>query len=213
MSAGTGIPHPDIDLSGNVTHFFRELVDDALRAQGSQATDAAESYVVALLADYAKPGQLNKETLRRPLTLLLDEAMQRSGHERFERLRSLGDGVLYVSGFFSDHLETRGVELEYVSALGARAYDSAAAMLRGNSGNAPEQHSAVPDVFAELADNFRMFVALVSRIAERLYAQSACTQSSVVKLYERWLKTGSNALAGALAARGVVPVRGSGMLH
>lgn len=213
MSDGTAIPHPDIDLSGNVTHFFRELVDDALKAEGSQPTDAAESYVVALLADYAKPGQLNGETLRRPLTLLLDEAMRRSGRERFERLRSLGDGVLYVSGFFGDHLETRGVEIDYVSTLGARAYDSAAAMLRRTSASPDQDHSAVPDVFAELADNFRMFVALVSRVAERLYAQSAGTQGSVVKLYERWLKTGSDALAGALAARGVMPVRGGGMLH
>lgn len=213
MSAGTGVPHPDIDLSGNVTHFFRELVDDALRAQGSQATGAAESYVVALLADYAKPGQLSDETLHRPLTLLLDEAMQRSGHERFERLRSLGDGVLYVSGFFSDHLETRGVELEYVSALGARAYDGAAAMLRQTSGAATQEASAAPDVFAELADNFRMFVEIVSRIAERLYAQSVCTPGGMLKLYERWLKTGSDALANALAARGVLPVRNNGMLH
>jgi hypothetical protein len=213
MSAGTDLPHPDIDLSGNVTRFFRELVDDALKAQGSQATGAAESYVVALLADYAKPGQLSGETLRRPLTLLLDEAMRRSGHERFERLRSLGDGVLYVSGFFGDHLETRGVELDYVSTLGARAYDGAAAMLRHASSTAAEEQSAAPDVFAELAGNFRMFVQLVSRIAERLYAQSACTHGSMLKLYERWLKTGSDALADALAARGVVPVRSSGMLH
>jgi len=29
-------------------------------------------------------------------------------NERFERLRSLGDGVLYTSGFFADHLSTRG---------------------------------------------------------------------------------------------------------
>ncbi len=210
MSGGTGIPHPDIDLSGDVKHFFRELVDDALKAQGSQATGAAESYVVALLADYAKPDQLSGETLHRPLTLLLDEAMRRSGHERFERLRSLGDGVLYVSGFFGDHLETRGVELDYVSTLGARAYDGAAAMLRGASA---QEQSAAPDLFAELAENFRMFVELVSRVAERLYAQSACTHGSVLKLYERWMKTGSDALADALAAQGVMPVRSSGMLH
>lgn len=213
MSAGTDTPHPDIDLSGNVTHFFRELVDDASRAQGSHATGAAESYVVALLADYAKPDQLSGETLHRPLTLLLDEAMRRSGLERFERLRSLGDGVLYVSGFFGDHLATRGVELEYVSTLGARAYDSAAAMLRGGSSPTAQEQSAVPDVFAELSENFQMFVELLSRIAERLYAQSACTHGSMLKLYERWLKTGSDALANALAKQGVMPVRGSGMLH
>ena len=213
MTTGTSGPGPDIDLSGNVTRFFRELVDEALKAQGCDATGAAEGYVVALLADYAKPGQLSGEALRRPLTLLLDEAMQYSGHERFERLRSLGDGVLYVSGFFSDHLETRGVELDYVNTLGARAYDRAAAMLRRPTRVASPEQSAAPDVFAELAANFQMFVELVSRVAERLYAQSVHTHANMLDLYERWLKTGSGALADALAAHGVMPVRGSGMLH
>jgi len=91
--------------------------------------------LAGLLADYAKPDRLEAEALDRPLTLLLDEALHTAGRERFERLRSLGDGVLYTSGFFADHLSTRGVELRYVRALGARAYDSAAAMLRQSAGD------------------------------------------------------------------------------
>jgi hypothetical protein len=183
-------------------------VAEAIRTRGYETTDAAEAYLVALLADYTKPGQLGNETLSRPLTLLLDEAMQTSGSERFERLRVLGDGVLYVSGFFGEHLETRGVERRYMSTLGACAYENASAMLRQRA-----QDQNAPDLFSELAEKFRMFVSLVADVAESLRARSARTDGAVVKLYERWLKTGSSTLGDALLARGMVPVRGSGLVH
>ena len=39
--------------------------------------------------DYARPGALNRDTLERPLTLLLAEAEETAGGERFERFRAL----------------------------------------------------------------------------------------------------------------------------
>jgi hypothetical protein len=187
------------------------VVDDAIRARGYEATDAAESYVVALLADFAKPDPLCGQTLTRPLTLLLEEAMSAVGLERFERLRTVGDGVLYVSGFFGDHLEQRGVHDDYVSILGARAYDFASQMLRQR--NAASDLTAAPDLFRELAVKFDMFVELLRNVADALQARAATTPSAMVRVYEKWLRTGSAPLAEALAARGMVPTRGNGTLH
>ena len=185
---------PDIDLASNLESFFQTLVDDAVKTQHFEATEAAEFYLAGLLADYAKPDRLEAEALDRPLTLLLDEALHTAGRERFERLRSLGDGVLYTSGFFADHLSTRGVELRYVRALG--------------------DGSGAPDVFRELADNFAMFAEVVSRVADVLQANSAHNSNrQVVRLYERWVKTGSAPLAVALAGRGLTPQRGHGGIH
>ena len=97
-----------IDLSANVNEFFAEVVHSTIEHRGYEATDAAAKYVVGMLADYTRPGQLGEEALSRPLTLLLDEAMKSSGHERFEKLRTLGDGVLYVSGFDAERLTVPG---------------------------------------------------------------------------------------------------------
>ena len=199
---------PTIDLASDVSAFFGPVVAEAIRAHGYETTNAAEAYVVGLLADYTKPGQLGEETLSRPLTLMLDEAMQTSGPERFERLRVIGDGVLYVSGFFGEHLEYRGVQPAYMTTLGACAYENASAMLRGRAA-----HVNAPDLFTELAEKFRMFVRLLADVAESLRARSARTDGAVVKLYERWLKTGSATLGDALVARGMVPVRGTGLVH
>lgn len=201
---------PPIDLTVNVQGFFRDVLAGSLRSRGCEVTDAAETYLVALLADFARPGQLDARALDRPVTLQLDEALRAAGYERFDRLRAVGDGVLYVTGFFGEHLEMRGVELGYVSGLGARAYESAAEMLRGAAGSGA---TGAPDLFAELADNFEALVALVADVADSLLARSATTDRSMVRLYERWLKHGSSSLAGLLAERGVLPRRGDRTLH
>lgn len=198
---------PSLDLSANLETFFHDVVDDAIKKKHLAATEAAEYYLVSLLTDYARPDARSYSALERPLTLLLDEALNAPGNERFERLRLLGDGVLYVSGFFAPHLETRGVEVRYVTQLGARAYDGAGRLLRGGASD------NAPDLFFELAENFGRFAELLTDVAERLALSAAPSSVSLLKLYERWLKTGSETLGSELAGRGVLPVRGAGGLH
>jgi hypothetical protein len=178
------------------------LVLAAREDRGVEATDAATAYLTGLLADYARPGALNLETLERPFTLLLAEAEESSGGERFEKLRAVGDGVLYVRGLFSEHLETRGVALRYVSSVGARAYEGARHVLHRAGTLSP-----ATDVFGELAQRFDAFVELLGAVADRMMAQGAASNGNVLKLYERWLRTGSTALGEALVAQGLVPVR------
>ena len=200
----------DIDLRTDLHGFFGGVLDAALQERGVAAPEAVEYYLIALLADYAKPDARTHETLDRPLTLLLDEALRTAGSERFDRLRTLGDGVLYVTGFFSEHLATRGVEIRYVSTLGARAYEGAASMLERQ---AFEKTTAV-GLFRELAENFSLFVEVLSDVADRLLAISArSSDKRVLQLYERWLRTGSSSMAAALASQGLLPVRGTGGLH
>jgi len=199
---------PEIDLAANLQTFFHDVVDDAMRKKQIAATEAAEYYLVSLLTDYVRLDARSSETLERPLTLLLDEALRAPGQDRFEKLRVLGDGVLYVSGFFAQHLETRGVEVRYVTSVGARAYDGAGRMLRGAAGD-----DTAPDLFFELAENFESFAAVLSSVAEQLSLAAAPSSQGVLKLYERWLKTGSETLGAELMQRGVLPVRGAGGVH
>jgi hypothetical protein len=200
---------PQLELAADLRGFFHNVLVEALAERHVEASEATAHYLVALLADFAHPKEETTEALERPLPFLLQEALAAAGSERFERLRTLGDSVLYTSGFFLDHLETRGVQLTYVSALGARAYGSAASMLRvpGNSDNAPE-------LFEELADKFTRFAEVLSTVSEGLFANSAiATDSGALRTYERWLRTGSPQLSNALATRGMVATRGRGGVH
>jgi len=156
-----------------------------------------------MLSDFAHPDSRAGEALESPLTLLLDEALRAANlAERFERLRTIGDGVLYGCGFFSDHFEARGVDPKYLQTLGTRAYGAAGSMLRQKADDNR------PDLFEELADNFDLFVGVVADVADATIAMSVASSRGLLKVYERWLRTGSERLANALTSRGVVPTRG-----
>src|SRR5262245_62673777 len=99
------------------------------------------SYLVALLTDFAHPDPGRGDTFERPLAFLLHEALHTTGAERFQRLRALGDGVLYLTGFFGDHIEICGVDMAYVTNVGATAYRGAATMLRRPIGRSEEHTS------------------------------------------------------------------------
>lgn len=195
---------PEVDVIG----FFEDALRAAAASRGVDPEAASSKYAAGLLAQYARPGALSGEALRRPLTLLLREALEGFGPERFQRLRGLGDQVLYLSGFFADHLDSRGVERRFVRGLGATAYDAAGAMLRRRGGD-----SQGPDVFDELATHFDELADVLGDVADALHGASARDSRSIVELYERWTRRESPALAAALARAGVVPTRGGRTVH
>jgi hypothetical protein len=186
-----------IETSASLASYFRETVEGACKNQKVDATPAAQSYLSGLLEDFVRPGQLG-ETLDRSLTLMLDEALQTPPPERFEKLRALGDGTLYVSGFFGDHLEARGVDDALVASIGGFAYRSVASMLRGGS--------TVVDVYAELSQKFLVFVSVLAEVAEST-SMGVKTSTGALRLYEKWLRTGNDRIARELASHGLVPVK------
>jgi hypothetical protein len=187
----------------SVSSFFCDAVEDAMRARRVDADDGVTRYLVELLADYARPAARVGETLERPLTLLLDEALRvGDAAERFERLRTIGDGILYGCGFFSDHFEARGVDPKYLHGLGTRAYGAASSMLKRGI------EEGGSDLFGELSDNFDRFVDVVAEVADATIAMGIESPRGLLKVYERWLRTGSETLASALTSRGMMPTRG-----
>ena len=197
-------PPNAIVATESIDGFFQEIVTGAIRSRRVEATGEATTYLVALLADYAVPSGKAGQTMDRPLTFLLDEALHTAKPaERFERLRLLGDGVLYSTGFFADHFEARGVDQKYLIGIGAAAYGAASSMLVGH-----EAEKRI-DVFGELAQKFGSFVDVVGEVANLTIAKGVASSQSLLNIYERWLKTGSESLATALNERGLVPVRGT----
>jgi hypothetical protein len=194
-----------IDLDTSIQGFFSDVVDDALRGRSQSTSEPVRFYLATLLADYGRGDALNREVLVTPLPILLSTAMDCSSSERFDRLRRLGDDVLYVAGFFGDHLMRRGVEVSFVSYLGAKAYDAAGALLR-----ASHTDSACPDVFGELAERFGMLVAVLGDVAETLSARAARKPEDVLVLYGKWLENRSVRLADELARWGLVVPKWTG---
>lgn len=198
-----------IAVAPSISEYFQEVVTDAMRGRHVEATEAASTYLVGLLCDFAHPNEEAESPFTQPLTFLLRDAMEAAGAERFRKLRTLGDGILYALGFFGGHIEQRGIDRGYVVGVGTSAYDHAAAMLRINAAQA----TLGTHVLAELAAKFERFVQVLADVAEASMASAARDGRSLVKLYERWLRTGSTRLAGELATHGILPARGKGGLN
>ena len=185
-----------IELSPDMSGFFQERLAAALARRRVDTDVATEAYLVRLLASFADAPV--DPALDQPLVARLAEALEApSDHERLRLFRALGDNALYVCGFFSDRLERRGVSRGYVVSMGERAYVSAAYL----SGRA-HLRSIFAEVYDELADRFDLFAQVLDEVRE---STSLRTPQDIVRLYERWRRTGSPLLAKRLQSEGVFP--------
>ena len=170
--------------------YFKELVDGALAHQGLVANELTSYYVVQLLAGFLQ--QRGGDAHDEPLGVQLARALDSGGLEQRASLKQIGDESLFVSGFFSDSLKRKLVDVDYYASIGGVAYQALSRY----------ETDAFSPVFAELAQKFIPFVDVLSEVSER----SACASNmDLLRLYERWLKTGSRRSGQLLAERGVVP--------
>jgi hypothetical protein len=178
--------------------FFREQLVQAMEHQKVATSALTEYYLVNLLAACVRGERLPAPEPgfdEMPLALLYARALEASRHERARLLRAAGDTALFVSGFFADSLREAAGGLRYYCDLGGRAY---ARLAREH-----ETASRVgPAVFGELSAQFRDLVDVLSEVSETTRLN---TPLSVVRLYERWLQTGSRRAASLLAERGITP--------
>ena len=122
----------------------------------------------------------------------LARALQSGGQEQRARLRSLGDFSLFMSGFFSDSFRRRTIDVDYYVSMGEYAY--------GSLGRRDED--AFSEVFTELASKFVAFTDVLADISERTALRS---HADVLRLYEKWLRTGSERDGQRLIERGITP--------
>lgn len=187
-----------IETFGDVRGWFHERLTASLDKRGVDATDEAQLYLLELLSR----GGLGRAAPTRPLALLLAEASEASGHEQLRRFRTLGDEALYLGGFFADHLDHRGITPEYVSRLGGGAYLTASELAKKSA-----QEAVHVSVFHELAEKFVSFTEVLDDVRE---STSLRTPQDIVRLYDRWRRTGSPRVAERLTAEGVYPTLGRG---
>jgi hypothetical protein len=173
--------------------YFKELVESALSRQHLQARDLTEYYLVNLLCQYVRlDGRHDDSEYAQPLALRLAKALESGGFEQRARLRSLGDFSLFMSGFFPDSFKRRVIDVDYYKSMGEYAYSSLSR----------SEEDAFADVFGELATKFVAFMDVLADISERTTLGSS---ADVLRLYEKWLRTGSPRDSQRLVDRGILP--------
>ena len=173
----------------SASEYFKELVEGALAHQHIAAGELTSFYVVNLLTGFLQRPAEDDQT---PLAFRLAEALDAAGMRQRASLKQIGDFSLFVSGFFADSLNRKLVDVDYYVSIGGTAYTALSRY----------ETDTFSPVFAELADNFVRFVDVLSEVSERA---SLSSNVDLLRLYERWLKTGSRRSGQLLAERGVVP--------
>jgi hypothetical protein len=176
----------------SAVEFFKELVDGALAHQRLVANELTTYYVVQLLANFIERRAAGDENEDTPLAVRLAHALEAGGMRQRASLKHIGDVSLFVSGFFSDSLNRKVVDVDYYVSIGGYAYT---ALSRS-------ENETFSRIFAELAEKFVGFVDVLSEVSERT---SCASNADLLRLYEKWLKTGSRRSGQLLAERGVMP--------
>ena len=178
--------------------FFREQVEKALQHQHVATSAFTEYYLVNLLAGCVAGDPLPApdpgfdET---PLAVLLTRALEADRVERTRLLRCLGDSALFMSGFFADSFRRRSIDVDYYKSMGEYAYGSLSRSPRNDD-------DAFAEVFGELSSKFVGFMDVLAEVSERT---SLTSEADMLRLYEKWLRTGSRRDGRRLIERGILP--------
>ncbi|MPY87870.1 MAG: hypothetical protein GEU99_08115 [Luteitalea sp.] len=189
----TNAPRQDETL----VEYFKEMVEGALarqRVEPTQSTSPTAFYVVRLLTVFARADVSTQACWNpEPFAVRLGRALETAGRDQRAQLREIGDSSLFLVGFFGDSLHRKIVEPEYYMSLGEYAYGSLSQC----------EADILAPVFAELAQRFLTYVDVLHEVSQRTALSS---DSDLLKLYERWLRTGSTLSQQLLAERGIAPV-------
>jgi hypothetical protein len=173
----------------SAVEYFKDLVDRAITHQGVATQELTSFYVVQLLAGFLQQPEHHDEG---PLSVRLVQALESGGKQQRSSLKQIGDLSLFIAGFFSESLNRKLVDVDYYASIGGRAYHALSRV----------ETDTFSPVFAELGSKFVDFVDVLSEVSERT---SCATNVDLLRLYEKWVKTGSRRSGQLLVERGVVP--------
>jgi hypothetical protein len=186
----------------SLKEFFRDALHDALSHQRVAVEGETEHYVVNMLTLFADTQALFEResggnARLKPLVVMLGEALEAPTPEaRCRGLQRLGDVSLFISGFFSAGFARKLVDIDYHIAMGGRAYGTLAESCP------PARGRTLRQVFAELATKFVPMVDALNEISETSYQHS---DRDRLRLYELWVKTGSERSRTLLRKLGIEP--------
>ncbi len=189
----------------NLREYFRDSVHGALEKQHVAVDEQTEQYVVNVLTLFSRSEALYEETPQgprlKPLALMFADALEApSALQRNRALQRLGDVSLFLAGCFARGFAAKLIDIDYHIAMGGRAYGALAGATTGSG-------RVLGAVFAELAQKFQPLVDALNEVSEVAYQHS---DRDILRLYEQWLKTGSQRSFAILKRLGVNPTRAGG---
>lgn len=190
-----------VSPTSSLYEFFQAEVVQTTSELRKDVPADTQIYLANLLARFASsdsvfvPMEGRKEL--EPLAFVLKRAVEAEDEAgRVRELKHLGDIALYTSGFFSDRIERRGVEVDYYIEMGGMAYRNVSD-LAGHRSIA----AGFRDLYAKLSRHFADLVTVLWELAER---SRMTTARGLLELYQKWEQTGSDRLRRKLVRQGLI---------
>lgn len=179
--------------------FFTEAVRKGLEQRRLKTFPHVESYLVNLLQHYLDARNLFENEVdelgRKPPQTLAEMLLIAHNSEpaaKAELLKKLGDKSLYISGFFGDSLNRKIVDVDYYANMGGTAYATLANVTK---------EDALAKVYTTFSHQFMDFVDVLTVISQATLIKS---NESVLRLYDRYMRTGSELAREKLVEMGVL---------
>lgn len=205
--------HPGmIRVATDLDSYFETEINETARKQGLNLSQMSSMYLARMLCRFVEsrayftqnpttnPDEQIKQSLPTLALLWLEGQTQPLG-EQYQRFQQVGDLALFTSGFFSERINRSLVDVDYYIAMGGRAYERA--------GHIRESIQAERDinVFFELSRSFGNLVEVMAEISDKSLLGS---DQDILKLYEKWMGSGSDRIRRMLAETGVISAKKSG---
>ncbi|MBC7372335.1 MAG: hypothetical protein H7326_12255 [Bdellovibrionaceae bacterium] len=190
------------DLFMSPADFFKDQVRQGLARRKLETYPQVETYLVDLLQHYLDARNLFEPEFdefgkKNPKTLAEMYLHANSTDDqtlKIEMLKKLGDRSLYMSGFFGDSLQRKIVDVDYYVNMGGVAYATLAGCVRQDTS---------AKVFTTMSRQFIDFVDVLTYISHNSFVKS---NESILRLYDRYLTTGSELAKEKLTEIGVLPM-------
>ena len=190
-------------LEVGLVDFFRQEVVQARGELGLKMSEGTEFYLVNLLVEFGHHGDTRVGSPgSEPLALQYKRALDAELAERLILLKALADSSLYVAGFFTDRIDATAVDVSYYITMGGHAYQELAGLMGQR-----RQGATFAKLYGHLAHKFTDWVDVLNQISERSRSQTD-RDVDLLKLYDRWVRTGSQRLRRQLHAHGLLTAEG-----
>lgn len=180
---------------------FSEALKEALEQRKVKSFPHLETYLIHMLKHYLDSRNLftphsthGEKNITPPETLaeMYLIAMNSEIARKKEIMKTLADRSLYLAGFFGDSLQKKLVDIDYYSEMGSAAYYNLATWTK-------EDH--LSEVYKTFSKRFVEFVEVLGYMSEKSAIQA---DQNVLRLYDLYLKTGSEMAREKLNQMGIV---------
>ena len=201
----TSNPNNSIEINADLQSFFFDECSAVASKQGLKVSDQLTGYIASMLHRFVSspsffevvtdPHNNKTKNAIPPVGQKLLEAQNKGTFEQLVEMQKVGDIALFTSGFFSENLDRRMLDLDFYSAIGGQAYQRAGQIRETIS------KERILNVYFELSGNFEALSEVLSELSDRQYLHSKSKQLS---LYEKWLSTGNPRIKRMLAEVGIM---------